>query len=260
MSKILDSIVEVFKDLTVSDDFTAFITKPITDGKCYHIGDVSELLEITEKISSEDIDILTHERAVEISEDYFTIQYIINYKADPDDPNDEHIIILGHKISKNFLFVSGIIVQGKEVALNPCFAIIPLEKPYLDIKKPGYILELFNNMMEDGVSMSFIGFLDNVPHAFSFGDITFFYIGPEDPHTEKDLIEDVASSMKNLCIDVLYRFFIIKEEGREIKVFPNTDFSPKGYITIKDRSTSYHVLKCPACEEFLGFTKRTTEE
>lgn len=260
MSKILDSIITVLKDLTVSKEFTAFLTKPITDGKCYHIGDASELLEITEKISTEDIDTLIHEQSVKITDDFFSIQYITVYKADPEDVNDEHIIILGHKISPKFLFVSGIIVLGKEIALNPCFAIIPLEDTSLDTNKPGYIIELFNDMMQDGVDMSFICFLDNVPHAFSFGDITFFYIGPEDPHTEKDLIEDVASSMKNLCIDVLYRFFIIKEEGREIKVFPNTDFSPKGYITIKDRSTSYHVLKCPACEEFLGFTKRTTEE
>lgn len=150
-----------------------------------------------------------------------------------------------------------IMVNDQAIDLLKYIFNIPLEDTSLDTNKPGYIIELFNDMMQDGVDMSFICFLDNVPHAFSFGDITYFYIGSEDPHTEKETIEAVATSMKTLVIDVLYRFFIIKEEGRELKVSPNTDFSPKGYITIKDRSTDYHVLKCPACEEYLGFTKKS---
>ena len=260
MSKILDNIVETFKELTISDEFTAFITKPITDGKCYHIGDISELLDVTEKISSEDINILIHERAIDIHEDFFTIQYIFDYRSDPNDDDEGDVIILGHKVSPGFLFVTGFIVHGTKVSLNPCFAIIPLEKPPLDTTKPGYILELFNTMMSDGVHMSFIGFLDSVQHAFSFGDITFFYVGPEDPHKDKDIIEEVANSMKDLVIDAMYRFFILKEQGKEIKVSPNTDFSPKGYVRIRDRSTSYHILKAPANDEYLGFTKRTPDD
>lgn len=260
MSKILDNITKTFKELTISEEFTAFITKPITDGKCYHIGDISELQVITEKISSEDIDLLIHERSIDITDDFFTIQYIFDYRTDPKDDEEGDIIILGHKVSPNFLFITGFIVHGTKVALNPCFAIIPIGDTQLDTKAPGYILDLFNRMMSDGANMSFIGFLDSVNHAFSYGDVTFFYVGPEDPHKDKNIIEEVASSMKDLIIDAMYRFFIIKEEGKEIKVSPNTDFEPKGYIKIKDRSTSYHILKAPIGDEFLGFTKRTPED
>ena len=259
MSKILESIKESFRGMIDNDNFFKYITKPLDEGKCYHIGDITELIDITNEISTFDIDEMISEKLMKITEDLFVLQYIPivseKYKG-----SEACVTIICHKISPDYLFIIGFVSVDTDIAMNPCYCIIPLCEHSINYRSQNFIVDALEDMKKSGVNENFLFFLSSIDYVFTLGDIAFFYLYDENEKREKKEIEDVANDLKDSAIDIVYRFFILKAQGEEIKVSPNTDLEFKGYTKLLDRSRTYYLLKSPMADEYLGFTKRSPDE
>ena len=125
---MIERIREYIKSFIDIPEFYDYFTKPINEGIHYHIGGISELIDITTDLSDEAIEDIISERSVKVNEDLFTIQYLcdIDEEGDVITKYFHSILISLHKISSNFLLISGFYLDDTEAAVNPVITIIPL--------------------------------------------------------------------------------------------------------------------------------------
>lgn len=255
---MIKRIREHIKSFIDIPEFYEYFSKPINKGLHYHIGGISELMDITPNISDETIEDIISERLVEVKEDLFTIQYFHDINDDGDVVSKffHSILISSHKISPNFLLISGFYLDDTEAAVNPVITVIPLGKHPFSPHDESFVEDLFNVMEKDGVNDNFIGYLSSVDNIATYGDCFFFGIDKElDDTTFRNVINDARS----LLIDVLYRFLMITGRYQKIKVTPNMELETKGFIDLPDMSTDYYVIKAPDKINFLGFTRKKPE-
>jgi hypothetical protein len=262
MPNLLNEINNALKRMVNDDDFMEYLSRPIANGKYYILGDAQDLMELTSDISSDDISEFISEKNLPVTMDLFVLRYNLGLSKSgiEQGATDCNLIVLCHKISPNFLLIIGFIgVEGFDpgVALNPCFSIIPLGLHGLDPSSEDFIVDLLEEMNDDGVDPNFLGFLDNIDFVFSDGDITFFYVADNEGSSKEETrekAENIADEMKIGMIDIVYRFLLAKATGTEVKVTPNTLIDTGCKRALPKIPREFYLLKAPDSDMYLGYS------
>lgn len=262
MPNLLNKINDTLKKLVHDNDFLEYLKRPIVNGKYYMLGNIKELIDLTSEFSSDDISELISEKSIPITDDLFILRYYqgLSKIGIEEGATDSSIAVIGYKISPNFLLIIGFIeVEGFDMgaALNPCFSIIPLGTHDLDHSSEDFIIDLLEKMNDDGVDTNFVGFLDTIDFAFSDGDITFFYVADKGETSDEETkvhAEKTADEVKVGMIDIVYRFFMAKATGTEVKVTPNTMIKTGSKRALPKIPREFYLLKDSDSDMYLGYS------
>lgn len=257
---MFDRIIKYFTESVNDEEFSNYLLRPINEGKHYHIGGVSELMDNTIELSCEDVEELICEKLVDIPEDVFTLEYYLDMdtegvaKAEVKDV----MIIMCQKISPNVLLVMEFVGCEDDMAFNPIIAIVPLGLKDFDYRAEDFGEIFLNYLKDDGVKEEFIGALIESPAMTTIGDVCYFSLDPE-TDSEDSVADDAIEDLRSSAVNVLYRFLLLKKQGQEVCVTPNTTLDTKGYLKLREIPKDCYVIKSPDGNEFLGFTRRTPE-
>lgn len=245
----------------VSDnDFANYLLRPIDEGKHYHIGGISELMDNTPELSDEDVEELICEKLIEIPEDVFTLEYY--WDMDAEGAAKENVkdlmILLVQKISPTMVLIMEYIC-GDEIILNPIIAIIPTEQTNFDYRNQNFPEVFMQYLQKDGVSVDFIKTLCESPVMTTIGDVSYFCLDPDVDGEDESEFSDAIEDLWNSAISIIYRFAILKKQGVEVRVTPNTKLETKGYLKLRNIPKDCYVIRSPDGKEFLGFTRRNPE-
>jgi hypothetical protein len=260
---MLNKIQKFLEKMCMTPEFAKFLGAPLTEGKHYDIGGISELMDITMEWGVEDIEEFICERNIPVCEDMFTVQFYMDMGKDGlvvlD--NKASVLISAHKISPNFLLVTGWLCAD-EVVMLPCLCVITLGDYKYDTHDDGFIDSLAEGLRVDGVEEAFVCLLEDSSVGVSIGNAFYFPI-EDDLDLEKEfdslVFDSLVEDMRKSSVDVLYRFLIMKKQGSEVKVSPNMKLFKKGFMKLPEMSGDRYVIKSPNGREFLGYTRRTPE-
>jgi len=259
---MIEKLRKYFEESDTTTEFAEFILRPFKEGKQYHIGGISELMDITMGMDTEDIEEFICERNIQVPEDIFTVHYDVDMDGDglAKNPNDCSVIVSVQKISPNYILVVGWLRAVKDYALCPSFCIIPTGDSELDIYHEDFMEQLCEDLRKEGVEENFVEYLEELLEVTIEGSTYFFFFDSDDRDTTTDEeLDGFIEQMKNMFIDVLCRFLIIKRQGSETKVTANMKPFKKGYIKLPNATGDYYLIKSPNGREFLGYTRRTPE-
>lgn len=259
---MIEKLRKYFEENDTTPEFAEFILQPFKEGKPYYIGGVSEIMDITMGMDTEDIEEFICERNIQFPEDSFTVHYDVDMGGEgfAKNPNDCSVIISVQKISPNYILVVGWLKAVDDYALCPSFCIIPTGESEIDVHDEDFMEMLCKDLRHDGVEENFVDYIEELSEVYTEGAAYFFLFGSGDRDTSTDEeLDGFIDQLKGMFIDVLYRFMIIKRQGSETKVTANMKPFKRGYIRLPDTSSDYYLIKSPNGKEYLGYTRRSPE-